>query len=340
MNKLFIRTDANKNIGMGHIMRCITIAKALRGMQCFFLVSDLEASSIVKANGFDFLCLNTDYRRMDIKETDTINSLGYQYGINNILVDSYFVNNNYLLELQKRFVVGCFNCKEEWLSADYIINYNINCDKPLYKDIYKMYGTKLLLGREYVPIREEFIGKEYIVRDSVRRILIMTGGTDCYNFMGHFIEKICSKKLYKDIEFTFISGAYNTNLDYLQRVAKNIDNVQVICNVKNVSKYMRECDLVFSAGGTTTYELCAIGVPTILFSIAENQMSESEYMGEKQIVKYIGNYVDKNFWEILEEEFIRILKDKEIRNKMSANMKKIIDGKGSIRIAKCIKSLM
>ena len=52
------------------------------------------------------------------------------------------------------------------------------------------------------------------------------------------------------------------------------------------------------------------------------------------------NYVDKNFWEILEEEFIRILKDKEIRNKMSANMKKVIDGKGSIRIAKCIESLM
>ena len=81
-------------------------------------------------------------------------------------------------------------------------------------------------------------------------------------------------------------------------------------------------------------------LPTILFSIAENQMSESEYMGEKHIVKYIGNYVDKNFWEILEEEFIRILKDKEIRNKMSANMKKVIDGKGSIRIAKCIESLM
>lgn len=340
MNKLFIRTDANQNIGMGHIMRCITIAKALRGMQCFFLVSDLEASSIVKANGFEFLCLNTDYKSMGIKETDTINSLGYQYGINNILVDSYFVNNNYLLELQKRFVVGCFNCKEEWLSADYIINYNINCDKPLYKDIYKKYSTKLLLGSEYVPIREEFIGKEYIVRDSVKQVLIMTGGTDYYNFMGHFVEKICAKKLYKDIEFTFISGAYNTNLDYLQRVAKNIDNVQVICNVKNVSKYMRKCDLVFSAGGTTTYELCAIGVPTILFSIAENQMSESEYMGEKHIVKYIGNYIDENFWKILEEEFIRILKDKEIRNKMSANMKKIIDGRGSIRIAKCIKSLM
>ena len=340
MNKLFIRTDANQNIGMGHIMRCITIAKALKSMQCIFLVSDLKASCIVEANGFELLCLNTDYKSMDIKESDTINSLGYQYGINNILVDSYFVNNDYLLELKKQFIVGCFNCKKEWLSADYIINYNINCDKSLYKDIYKMYSTKLLLGSEYVPIREEFIGEDYIVKDYVKQVLIMTGGTDYYNFMGQFVEKICYKKLYKDIEFTLISGAYNTNLGYLQRVAENVDNVHVICNVKNVSKYMRKCDLVFSAGGATTYELCAIGVPTILFSIAENQMSESEYMGEKHIVKYIGNYVDKNFWEILEEEFIRILKDKEIRNKMSANMKKVIDGKGSIRIAKCIESLM
>ena len=125
MNKLFIRTDANQNIGMGHIMRCITIAKALKSMQCIFLVSDLKASCIVEANGFELLCLNTDYKSMDIKESDTINSLGYQYGINNILVDSYFVNNDYLLELKKQFIVGCFNCKKEWLSADYIINYNI-----------------------------------------------------------------------------------------------------------------------------------------------------------------------------------------------------------------------
>ena len=80
MNKLFIRTDANQNIGMGHIMRCITIAKALKSMQCIFLVSDLKASCIVEANGFELLCLNTDYKSMDIKESDTINSLGYQYG--------------------------------------------------------------------------------------------------------------------------------------------------------------------------------------------------------------------------------------------------------------------
>ena len=339
MNKLFIRTDANSNIGMGHIMRCITIAKALKDIECIFLISDSHAKEIIKENGFSFFCLNVDYKKMDNEEIIKINEYGNQKKVRNILVDSYYVNEKYLLMLKKKFIVGCFNCKDKWLPANYIINYNINCDKELYRNLYKSHNTTLLLGSEYVPLRAEFVETTYTVKDSVKHVLVMTGGSDYYNFMGQFIEKICLKPECKDIKFTFISGMYNTNFDYLQQVAKNTCNVKIIYNEKNISKCMSENDLVISAGGTTAYELCAIGVPTILFCIASNQISESEFMGKNNIVKYIGNYGDENFWNHLEDVFFEIVKDKSYRKTMSKNMKNIVDGKGTLRIAQCIKNV-
>ena len=48
MKKILFRTDANEYIGMGHVMRCITIAKAMRDMECLFVVSDIRTYELIE----------------------------------------------------------------------------------------------------------------------------------------------------------------------------------------------------------------------------------------------------------------------------------------------------
>lgn len=337
-NKIFIRADANKNIGMGHIMRCITVAHALKDVDCIFLVSDYESYKIINDNDLEGICLNSNYNNLLISEVKKILKIGRENYVNSILVDSYYVTKEYLEELKKYFYVGCFNCSNNYLPADYIINYNINCDRKIYQNLYKASKTKLLLGSSYVPLREEFLAKhKEVTNKAVQQILVMTGGSDPYNFMGQFAEKICTLQECKRIRFVFISGPYNANRENLIEKVNKIKNMEIQNNVKNISTIMQNSDLVISAGGTTLYELCAIGVPAIVFAFAENQIEEARFMGEKMIVKYVGQYGEEKFWNNVRNAILDLIKSSPTRRKMGEEMKKAVDGKGAYRIVECIK---
>lgn len=341
MKKILFRTDANEYIGMGHVMRCITIAKAMRDMECLFVVSDIRTYEFIDRNNFKAVCLDTDYKCYNLSEADKLIDIGKKYEISKVLVDSYYVNKDYLFRVKDYFKVICFNCRDIFLPADIIINYNIDCDKDLYKKLYAKEKTDLLLGSEYVPLRDEFAEKtEYVVRDKVKQILIMTGGTDLYNFMGKFAKLICNDSAYKDTKFIFISGKYNNHVEKLKEYVNTKQNITVLENVKNISSLMYNSDLVISAGGTTTYELCAIGVPTIIFSMADNQISEAEYLGKNDIVKYVGKYDNEQFDELLFSNTINLMINDYIKRKnMSNRMKQIVDGQGACRISKFIREL-
>ena len=334
MTKIFIRTDANKHIGMGHLMRCITIAKQMVNYKCIFLVSDLEAYGIVKSNGFESICLNINYKDFSCLEALKVVNIGKKQNVRAILVDSYYVNKEYLVELKKRFLIACFNARKIFLPANVIINYNVNCNIKLYQKLYQGSYTKLLLGSEYVPLRDEFTSlKPYKVKDNITKITIMTGGTDSYNFMGKFANLICDDPLYYNLQFVFISGKYNTFSEQLVEYAQKKKNVSVIENANNIAELMHESDLVVSAGGTTIYELCAVGVPAIIFSMAHNQKGEAEYLGKMGAIKYIGECTEKGFEEILKEVVYELINEKQERIAISKKMHTIADGYGAVRIA-------
>ena len=65
-----IRTDANDKIAMGHIMRCMSIARQLKQKESdvVFIISEDDAGSFIKENGFHYRCLKNRY---DQKEQET-----------------------------------------------------------------------------------------------------------------------------------------------------------------------------------------------------------------------------------------------------------------------------
>lgn len=336
--KIFIRADANKDIGMGHVMRCLTLAKYLRkrGTDILFLSADTCAAELIEGVGFHFFCLETVYCNMNVAEAVQIKAMMEEQEVFCIIVDSYFVTEEYLGILKSAAKTVCFNSTQKLLTADIIINYNINCEIELYQKMYPDSSVKLLLGSRYVPLREEFYNISYMVRNEVKKVLLMTGGSDPNNFMGGFLKKARAAQTYTGIEFTCVCGNYNMHYSKLLHYESEMKNVKIIKGAEKISQLMQESDIVFSAGGTTMYELCAVGVPTILFSFADNQVSESSYMERQGIMAYAGDYAAKGFWERIFEKFDKLVKDGKMRQEMSKKMKNSVDGRGAGRISDMI----
>ena len=107
--------------------------------------------------------------------------------------------------------------------------------------------------------------------------------------------------------------------------------------VEKVAELLLGCDLAISAAGTTIYELCAAGVPTLAFSMADNQELFAKRMAAAGAVTYLGDIRNPEVLENLEKNVASWLSERGaallLRQQESVRMHALTDGLGSRRIA-------
>lgn len=107
--------------------------------------------------------------------------------------------------------------------------------------------------------------------------------------------------------------------------------------VSDMAALMSTCDLAFSAGGTTLYELCAIGVPSVSFSMADNQIPGVKAFDDAGLIPWAGDIRDNEaFYDDAVEKLTSLLKNPDARKQQSDLMRMAIDGAGARRIADAI----
>lgn len=346
-----VRADGNAQIGAGHLMRCLTIIGELvritgSGEEVLFVCADEASADLARDRGFRALSLETDYRDMESelprwKEIlEEVNGIpaprGAVAGKHAILVDSYYVTEAYLQGLQAYGrVILLDDMQQKPFPADVIVNYNVFAKEEKYQELYGgdfREKVTLCIGGAYVPLRPQFFNVEYPVADAVTDILITTGGGDVDNIAGAILKKIHNEKL----NYHLITGRFNPHLQELEELAKRCGNVHIYHDVQDMAGLMRKCDIAITAGGTTIYELSAIGVPFVCFSYAENQEALTAYIGEQKVACFAGAY-HKEPWEVLERIALMVTDlctYKEKRNMCYLKEKKLIDGKGAERLAR------
>jgi len=213
-----------------------------------------------------------------------------------------------------------------------LINYSIYADKNNYLKRYP--NTKLLLGPEYAPLREEFQElPTRITNKSVNSVLITTGGTDELNITSKIINKIMQYPEISKLQYHVIIGRYNKHLTELNELSEIYPNIKIHNNIKTISALMLECDIAISAGGTTLYELCACGLPTIVFSIANNQLDAVNGFGDGYMISAGDMRYDLEL--CLKKIFngISLLKTNYVKRvDFSEKMQTLVTGKGVISI--------
>lgn len=364
---IFVRADGNAKIGVGHLMRCLTIAEAYveycgSRSDVLFVCADEMSAEVAKKHGFAAKALGTDYLDMESELFLWRELVGESVKpAPTILVDSYYVTHKYLQALREYGrVILLDDMQQQTFAVDEIINYNIFADTFKYGELYQGTNTLLHLGARYVPVRKQFQQVEYEVAKDVRHILITTGGGDVDNIAGAILEKLCgqvcciSERMWaknkvpeQDVKenareithYHLVLGQFNPHRQEMEQLVAECPNVHVHVNVEDMAGLMKGCDLAITAGGTTVYELAAIGIPFVCFSYAENQEALTSYVGEKQVACFAGAY-----HKAPEETLVRIKEmveqlsgDFTLRQSCFEKERAMIDGEGARRLAEVLQ---
>ena len=179
-----IRADGGTNIGMGHVMRTLVLAQTLRENHNVFYACKIdEPCSDKYLAGID-LIQKQGFKVAKINENDEINELK-KIRADCIITDSYDIDEEYFTALKKIFKIsGCFDdeCICSYYNVDFLINQNI------YASIFDYRvneNTELMLGAEYVILREEFRAlPDKVIKKSITDIMVTVGGSDQDNITG------------------------------------------------------------------------------------------------------------------------------------------------------------
>lgn len=321
---VWIRADGNHILASGHFRRTMAIAQELknRGSHVLFLLSGDESRDFFihlmdqDKTKWDYLVLGVPYGK-PLDELPVLEKIAEGIKPDWMLVDSYAVGESYFASLRKiasktAYIDDLMQFDPE---VDILLNYGpcVKQEKAWYQK-----AKMKLLGPSYVPLRPQFFDLYPKVRQEVTTVLIATGGTDPYEMAGALKEMVEDRGLKAKV----VAPGY----PYVTRMAG----------------LMQECDLAFSAGGTTLYELCAAGVPAASFSMAENQTVFAESMATSEACWYLGDVQTKAGKKEVLKKAMSWLDERcsscglEIRQKESACMHHLTDGKGASRIADAI----
>ena len=205
---LFIRADANVQIGTGHIMRCLALAQAWqdRGGKVTF-ISRCESKKIqerISDEGFDLLSLEKPYPHpSDLVQTlRALSTIQQQPTIKNWLVaDGYHFDSMYQKKIKeaghKLLWIDDYGHTDHYY-ADIVLNQNVSAEECFYKK--RETSTRLLLGTHYVLLRREFIQWQGWEREDpsiARKVLITMGGSDPDNV---------TLKVIQALKKVFVSG--------------------------------------------------------------------------------------------------------------------------------------
>lgn len=347
MSVVYFRTDGNEEIATGHIMRCLSIARACTAlsMDARFLVSDEKSTALLEERfsfpmEFPIICLHSNYQEPE-KELPSLRSvLKAASGPFCLFIDSYFVTETYLSELQKLCPVAYL---DDLLAFDYpvelIVNYDVKKEPACYHK-----AAHRLTGAAYTPLREQFQNVSYEVRPEVRHVLLSAGGTDACNVIGTLFHQIYADPSFdflQNLHYHVITSRLNSHFQELEQLAACHPGIHIHTNVQDMAALMSRCDLGISAGGTTLYELCAAGVPSISFITADNQLCAVQTFSDDQIISCAGDArtsLEKTIDDLT--TFLNDHKDSySERKKSSQRMRAFIDGKGACRIAAALHDL-
>lgn len=343
MMNVFIRTDSSTQIGSGHVMRCLTLAYSLhaKGAVVAFVSRELPGNLIqyVESKGFSVhrLVGQSSVRNnssgeelvhaswlgvspsMDAEETEVVLS-GVRNKADWLIVDHYALDQRW--ESRMRPYVQNIMVMDDL--ADRMHDCDVLLDQNLYEDMEHRYDglvpvkCRQLLGPAFVLLRDEFHQeRELVKRDKgpVKKILIFFGGSDPTNETVKTLQVIRQMGL-SDIELDVVVGKANPNRKQVKELCDSIANATFHCQIDNMAELMARADFAIGAGGSSLWERCYLGLPSLTVIIADNQIKTSEAAAAAGATWNLGESKDVTHL-ILEQSIREMVTNEELRLKMS-----------------------
>lgn len=361
MNIVF-RVDSAVHIGNGHLVRCLTLAKALRenGHLCYFLCRDLPGSlhekvveqgfslNLLVSVGTEFCSTMPCEKWLGVQQqedaSECIDALSLLPPMDLLVTDCYALDAVWHGMLRKR--------ASRLLVIDDLANRHYDCDLLLDQTYGRMpelyhYWTKshtqLLLGTKFALLGREFSKLVPQARERrqkvgiARKILISMGGTDLDNITTRVLDSIEEVAAEFDLQVTVVLGANATHLQEVKsRLFESSISGQLLCGVDNMAELILEHDLAVGAAGTTSWERCCLGLPSIVLTTAENQLSIASQLSKVGAIEYLGEAKTNNIAQV--GSLLQLwLREPERYRRFTEKSWSVCDGLGVDRVASMVE---
>jgi len=324
--KVAFRVDASLQIGSGHVMRCLTLAEALRqqGAQCQFisraqpghllqLIQDrgfvlttlpenipMLSSDLEYGNKFEKDPAHADWLGCDWQtDAEQTRAVLTDYQAEWLVVDHYALDQRWehvlLASCRKLMVID--DLADRPHQCDLLLDQNLGRQTADYENLVHA-DCKLLVGPHYALLRPEFATlREYSLQRRqqpvLKNILITMGGVDQPNATGRVLQALKHCQLPEDCRITVVMGAQAPWLIQVQALAQDMPwPTQVLVNIHDMAQCMADSDLAIGAAGGTSWERCCLGLPSLMIVLADNQKSGAQALQKIKAAQLFGSLSD------------------------------------------------
>lgn len=344
-------------------MRCLTLARLLKSKQaeCRFICRDLPGNLVdaIRQDGFDVTVLPAPGSQQAATTSGLAHAawLGVEWDADAtqaqaalqanpcdwLVVDHYALDWRWEQAMRPhcRHIAVIDDLADRRHDCDILLDQNLGRQDDHYNGLVPGSCT-VLTGPHYALLRPEFaaLRQQSLERRSTagpNHILISMGGVDQMNVTGAILTALARVAFRTAPHVTVVMGQHAPWLQAVRDLARTMPwPVDVLTNISDMASRMAGSDLSIGAAGGTSWERCALGLPTVLLILADNQRPSAKALHDA------GAAITIDDVQALDSTLPVILKTLSAPGKlaeMSHFAQQITDGLGTTRMYSYMKGL-
>jgi UDP-2,4-diacetamido-2,4,6-trideoxy-beta-L-altropyranose hydrolase len=290
--RVVFRVDGGRQIGSGHVVRCLTLARELasHGARPEFVCRAVDGhfGGLIAAAGFPVQLLDPD-----ADDAAQVRRLLARDAAQWLVVDHYGLDAGF--ERAQR------DGAEHVMVIDDLADREHDCDLLLDQNFHGAAGARryeqlvprycrVLQGPRYALLRPEYALLRGLrpPRGAARRVLVFFGGTDATNETAKALQALLEPR-FAGLAVDVVVGRNHPDPDGIAALARGHGNIAVHAALDTLAGLMLRADVALGAGGTTTWERLALDLPAVVATVADNQRQFTAALAEAGMVRWVGD---------------------------------------------------
>lgn len=358
--KAAFRVDAGLQIGSGHVMRCLTLADALKaqGADCHFISREHTGNlmEVIRQRGHTVTALAAGEYPIatpkPVQQPAHAEWLGCTWqtdaqqtaAILASLQPDWLVTDHYALDARwenalassyrKLLVIDDLANRPH--CCDLLLDQNLGRQPEHYAELVRAHCT-VLTGPQYALLRPEFAAMRSLSLErrreqpALHQLLITMGGVDEPNATGQVLQGLTICALPANCRITVVMGLTAPWLQNVRGLAAQMPwPTDVVVNVSDMATRMGGSDLAIGAAGSTSWERCCLGLPTLMVVLADNQNEAAAHLQGAGAANCLN--FNESLHQDLQDAIQGMIKQPQRLSDMSACASAITDGCGVGRV--------
>lgn len=341
MTQVAFRADASLAIGAGHVMRCLSLADGLRGagarVRFVCRADEGHLGETIVSRGFEVDLLATAGSADDAAQTARMLAGA---DLDWVVVDHYASDQTWDVELGRvaERVMVIDDLADRPRGCQLLLNQNSSDADALYAGLLPS-SCRVLAGPRYALLRAQFAEARQRLSDRrpadpVRRVLVSLGGMDAGNVTTAVLRALRRANLPSEARIIVLLGPTAPWAEAVREAAAELPwPVEIRVGATDMAALLLEADLAIGAAGSSSWERCAVGLPSVMIVVADNQRAPALTLQRAgAAVVLMAEELDSRLAEVV----TMLAHDPAARAGLSSASAALVDGQGVRRVVQAM----